>query len=86
MPPYGDVDKPPPCDVLRLRGQVLKFGMVGLFMSDTLRYVVTPRLQGLSGPHQNRPICTEFFNTHTCTQQSAFRVTAVRWTLVDSLG
>jgi hypothetical protein len=30
MPPYCEVDKPPPCDVLRLRGQVLMFGITGL--------------------------------------------------------
>lgn len=29
MPPYWEVDRPPPCDVLKLRGQTLKFGISG---------------------------------------------------------
>lgn len=29
MPPYWEVDRPPPCEVLKLRGQTLKFGISG---------------------------------------------------------
>jgi hypothetical protein len=30
IPPYSEVDSPQPCDVLKLRGQVLRFSIIGL--------------------------------------------------------
>jgi hypothetical protein len=44
IPPYWEVDKPPPCDVLRLRGQVLKFGMSGLAIFPSSVRDATPNI------------------------------------------
>ena len=53
MPPYCEVESPPPCDVLRFRGHVRISGISGLVIEVLTKLNVVPNKKRLSDAPQN---------------------------------